>query len=318
MLKVPKAGTSQYYHITYRGRIGYDAPIPSTYADKTNVHLYPGGTSTRYVAAVADGQTFHGAGDVAITQLSHDANSATVRLSLGCTAAAPTTTAAPTSRRGLPGEEVTYNVTVVNNDSQSCGTSTFDIDANVPPGWSGSIADPVLVLTPGEQATTTLYVTSPADAIENPYTVAAQLTDPMAPVHDTTGTATYDVLDTICDGPDADLDGITDDCDTCPSIYDPSQTDQDGDHEGDACDVDDGTIYLLFSDPSYVEWQAEWGFDTWDCYEGDLQVLRDTGVVGQPRPTSAGNDGVLPGGRNVEQCDEWTRSGRAGGRATRG
>jgi hypothetical protein len=45
--------------------------------------------------------------------------------------------------------------------------------------------------------------------------------------------------------------------------------------------VDDGTIYLLFSDPSYVEWQAEWGFDTWDCYEGDLQVLRDTGVYTQ-------------------------------------
>jgi hypothetical protein len=284
LLKIYEPAKDTYYYLSYRIATGYDATLNSSYVDRTSVHTYAGSGSVRtlFLQALADGETFvDETDDIEITQLAHDSVSATVLLSVGCSAMAPTTTAAPATRRGLPGEEVTYNVTVVNNDSVSCGTSIFDVAANVPPGWSGTVAAPVLVLAPGEQATTTLYVTSSVEATENPYPVEVQLTDPTAPAHDATRTATYEVMDAICDGPDTDLDGVTDDCDTCPSTYDPAQSDQDSDHEGDACDVDDGMIYLLFSDPSYVEWQEEWGFEKWDYYEGDLQVLRDTGVYTQ-------------------------------------
>jgi rhodanese-related sulfurtransferase len=37
---------------------------------------------------------------------------------------------------------------------------------------------------------------------------------------------------------DSDGDGFNDDLDNCPSVYNPSQTDTDGDHIGNACDFD--------------------------------------------------------------------------------
>jgi hypothetical protein len=39
--------------------------------------------------------------------------------------------------------------------------------------------------------------------------------------------------------PDGDGDGVPDAEDNCPSVYNPTQTDTDGDDEGDACDSDD-------------------------------------------------------------------------------
>lgn len=38
------------------------------------------------------------------------------------------------------------------------------------------------------------------------------------------------------DGPDADFDGVSDDCDLCPAVPDPSQSDIDEDGVGDLCD----------------------------------------------------------------------------------
>lgn len=43
-----------------------------------------------------------------------------------------------------------------------------------------------------------------------------------------------------CAGPDADGDGVGDDCDGCPSVFDPDQADTDGDGVGDACDAGPG------------------------------------------------------------------------------
>jgi hypothetical protein len=49
-------------------------------------------------------------------------------------------------------------------------------------------------------------------------------------------TATYNVTVT---NPDADGDGVADASDNCPTVANPSQTNNDGDAQGDACDPDD-------------------------------------------------------------------------------
>lgn len=83
-------------------------------------------------------------------------------------------------------------------------------------------------------------------------------------------------------GQDQDADQFADACDNCPLAYNPSQSDADADAEGDFCDTDDGVIYILLGDPQLIEWQQETGFDAWNLYQGDLAVLRTTGVYTQP------------------------------------
>jgi hypothetical protein len=43
--------------------------------------------------------------------------------------------------------------------------------------------------------------------------------------------------------------------------------------EGDVCDLDDGLIYIVFHTPEFVDWQEE-GHDSWNCYRGDVELLR--------------------------------------------
>ena len=81
---------------------------------------------------------------------------------------------------------------------------------------------------------------------------------------------------------DGDSDNVGDLCDNCISDPNPTQSDFDFDGTGDRCDLDDGMIYLRIETKTLVEWQEEQGYDDlWNCYKGDLDVLRDTGVYTQ-------------------------------------
>jgi hypothetical protein len=75
---------------------------------------------------------------------------------------------------------------------------------------------------------------------------------------------------------DSDGDGSGDTCDNCVSTFNPAQVDFDSDGVGDRCDLNDGMIYLLFTDKSRIQWQPESGFDGWNFYKGDLNVLRSS------------------------------------------
>ena len=80
---------------------------------------------------------------------------------------------------------------------------------------------------------------------------------------------------------DTDADRIGDVCDNCPFDYNPRQSDFDHDGSGDVCDLNDGLIYITGSDATNIRWQLESGPDSWNVYEGDLSVLRASGVYTQ-------------------------------------
>jgi hypothetical protein len=80
---------------------------------------------------------------------------------------------------------------------------------------------------------------------------------------------------------DADEDGVGDACDNCPLDPNEAQSNFDGDLEGDFCDFDDGMILISFPESDHMEWHPE-GNAEWNCYQGDLDVLRATGVYTQP------------------------------------
>jgi hypothetical protein len=97
-------------------------------------------------------------------------------------------------------------------------------------------------------------------------------------------------------GEDVDGDTVHDLCDNCVFVANASQTDFDHDGEGDACDLNDGLIYVLGTDDkNYVEWQAEAGYSSWNSYRGSLSVLRATGQYTQApgsNPLAAHDCGV--------------------------
>jgi hypothetical protein len=80
---------------------------------------------------------------------------------------------------------------------------------------------------------------------------------------------------------DVDGDAVGDACDNCVLDPNPGQSDYDGDLEGDRCDEDDGRIHVFFDFTTEIGWDEETGFEGWNCYRGDLDVLRSTGVYTQ-------------------------------------
>ena len=84
---------------------------------------------------------------------------------------------------------------------------------------------------------------------------------------------------------DGDRDGIVNRLDNCPMAANADQRDSDGDGPGDVCDLDDGVIYVLPQRTDRIAWQAETGFDAWNCYRGNLGVLRETWVYTQDAAT---------------------------------
>jgi len=87
---------------------------------------------------------------------------------------------------------------------------------------------------------------------------------------------------------DYDHDGVGDTCDNCFFDFNPSQSDIDHDGEGDICDLNDGQIYIFGTDDkTRIEWQSESGPTSWNVYEGDLDVLRSSGVYTQVTGFSA-------------------------------
>jgi hypothetical protein len=101
----------------------------------------------------------------------------------------------------------------------------------------------------------------------------------------------YDDVGDLCDNcineinpaqDDSDSDALGDACDDCPFIWDPQQHDLDSDWEGDLCDLDDGLIYMRFPLADRLEWQEESGYTSWNCYMGDLGLLKSSGLYTQP------------------------------------
>jgi hypothetical protein len=74
---------------------------------------------------------------------------------------------------------------------------------------------------------------------------------------------------------------VGDVCDNCPLFPNHSQSDKDGDDEGDICDLDDGWFCIYFESAGVVHWQNEAGYDLWNVYRGDLDVLKSEGLYAQ-------------------------------------
>ncbi len=97
-----------------------------------------------------------------------------------CVEAAPTVTASPSNQSVDPGSGAAYSVTVVNNDSATCGEVAFSLSSNEPAGWGNSFSPSSLTLAPGASGTATLTETPGTDAAAGAYPIGILATHNVA------------------------------------------------------------------------------------------------------------------------------------------
>jgi len=195
VLRLSKPDTNEKYFISYRLPIGYDSLLK----EGTNLHRHSGTGNTIRMNLFDDGSWFGDAiNGIAFTQVSHDSNGATFQVLYNCGITAPTLTFSPNLRGARPGTEVTYSVSILNNDNTRCPASTFQllsvIAANQSPGLTLGLPMPsILTIAPGETKTAQFSVTSDPAMTDERFSYEVRVKDFSNPVHDRTVNRTFAV-----------------------------------------------------------------------------------------------------------------------------
>lgn len=93
-----------------------------------------------------------------------------------CVRANPTIALSPTRSQWVsPGSKVIYTLQVTNTDSDNCPASTFALRPTILRGWKTVLGSSTLTVSPGNQASTSLSVTSPSVIADGFYPVEAEV-----------------------------------------------------------------------------------------------------------------------------------------------
>jgi hypothetical protein len=202
ILKIAKPDTGEYYYLSYRRALGFDANLSSTYAEKVNVHKdYALSNRTYFLAGLADAQVFEDTTNaVKVSVVSRSPTYATVEVTIGngtasCARGAPALSISPASQGGSPGQALTYYVNVSNTDSASCPASSFAMRTSsaLPSGWSSLMSPTSLSLAPGAAGRVAVTLTSATSAPAGSYSFAVSSADTATAVHSGTVSGVYQV-----------------------------------------------------------------------------------------------------------------------------
>lgn len=113
----------------------------------------------------------------AVTVTGKNANAASytasVNASVGvqatCTQSNPTISINPTSQTGKPGQSLSYEFTVQNNDTSACSASTFNVTKVVPSKFGGALNPASFQLNPGTSGTGNFSLTADKKAKRGSY-----------------------------------------------------------------------------------------------------------------------------------------------------
>lgn len=191
----PNSGREWWYYLEMRKAVGFDSSLPTwenNFLNGITVHMgTPEYGNSNFLldmkpetydhlldGALEPGYTFVDSDTgIRIRTDSFSSNNAQVTIETSgtapvCTNSNPTISATPEQSQWVAaGTQVTYQVTVTNNDSAACNSSNFALSATQLSGWNNSFANNALTLAPGQSASTTLSVTSASSATDGFYTL---------------------------------------------------------------------------------------------------------------------------------------------------
>jgi len=110
-----------------------------------------------------------------------------------CTRAAPTLTLSGPTTAVAAGTLNTYAISLKNNDSSGCSSTTFSLARSVPSGWTGTLSATGVALAPGATGSSTLQVTSPTTAAAGSYGIGVGASSSVGSTHTKSASATYSV-----------------------------------------------------------------------------------------------------------------------------
>ncbi|WP_440878571.1 Ig-like domain-containing protein [Vibrio natriegens] len=205
------SGQKLWYYLEYRQPTGFDSYLGSypaltsgvtmrlgTESDMNSsqlIDLTPASQITDWNdSALSVGSSYTDAdAGITITTEWADSSGASVHVSFAeptCTQLEPTISVTSNQSTAIvPGSQQSYTVSVTNNDSDSCSSSNFLIEAEAPAGWTTTEA--TIDLAPGASDTVTLDVTSDELATDGTYTITFNAFNSVDSSYYTSTTSSY-------------------------------------------------------------------------------------------------------------------------------
>ncbi len=204
---------TQYYYLEFRQPYGFDnfssaapvvqgvsirlAPEYSTIRQSQLIDTNASTTSFSDAALAVNSEFFDSVTGVNIRTTGVSQSGASVYITFGagsCVRANPSLVVSPASQWGFPGESLNYTVSVTNNDSSACGTSSFSITPSLPAtGWSQTPSSLSEQLSPGASVTRTVSIKSPTGVAEGLYNFSETALNLSESAFSRTGSAQYNV-----------------------------------------------------------------------------------------------------------------------------
>ena len=186
-LRIAKPDSGDYYYLSYRQPIGFDAALSSTYTAGVNLHRYAGSgyNYTKFIKALPDGGIFSDpVNGITVTQSSHGATSTVVNISFYCMGQTPSMTISPSSVWVKPGSSVSLTTQVANKDGSGCSPTTFQLTAINTVGGTSIVTPTSVLLGTGQSASASVTVSGISGSGSVTLTaIDADNSDPSHPVN---------------------------------------------------------------------------------------------------------------------------------------
>ncbi|MFN8391668.1 MAG: NEW3 domain-containing protein [Bdellovibrionota bacterium] len=194
------------FYVGYRSATGTQYSANLGHSKLVEVHRYSGGASqTMLEAALGAGQSFVDPSSgltISVPAIDAAADQATVSVAFQCVTNKPTMSLSPYLKgtNVSPGSYA-YTVSVTNNDAAGCGSSSFNLAAAIPSGWSATFSSNALtVAAGGSSAQTTLTVNSPSGISQADYPVVVSAANPSHTYPTATAIARFDATAPLAPG----------------------------------------------------------------------------------------------------------------------
>ena len=136
-------------------------------ANPSSATIAAGGTATGTVSVTSNTSTAAGRHTATVDFVSGAQTwrrSATVDVQAACTETTPSLSLSPSSQQIAQGSSGRFTLQVVNRSTGACPSSTYDVAARPPAGWSADVSPSVVALEPGESSSVVVTLGVPADA----------------------------------------------------------------------------------------------------------------------------------------------------------